>query len=117
MRTFYTDAYEAVRREMTLPHATGCPELEATAILNAVRREPGLRKGPLADHVKVLLGRLRSTDDEKRTLLRCIDCMVYCGYLARYDFSYHLTPSGQRRLEELKALNKDVSVGLILGLY
>jgi len=94
------DLNEYKRLEM-LPHAaSAAPDLEAFVLLDAARRYPGYRKGMLS---AVALGVLGSNLNEDRAMLVYIDSLVGTSCLYRHNFGYYLTPTGEQRIEQLKA--------------
>lgn len=76
-----------------LQSESGMPLLESLVILNAVKTNPGLTKRELSSNARASLG-ADSTEDTK--FLKYIDNLVRVGCLAKYDFRFHLTPSGER---------------------
>lgn len=109
---FFSDIYTQTMREATLPHSPGCPELEAMVLLRICQVEPGFRKSRL---MYELAGRLNKDTSEYRFILRCIDCLTWLKYLAVYDYGYHITPLGLKRLEELKEQTHSAMMDLAMG--
>ena len=78
---------------------SGMPLLESLVLMNVVKTNPGLTKRDLSQAARRDLG-ADVTEDTK--FLKYIDNLVRVGCLAKYDFRFHLTPSGERFYNETR---------------
>lgn len=92
------DVFERSRADMMLPHGVGIPDMEAALMLSIVKSDPGLRKPELVKKTIEALGRPGS---DERLFLHHVDSLMGLSQISRYDFGYHITPTGLRRLDVL----------------
>ena len=93
------DYFEREVKASNSPSGLGVPEFEALVLLAFISGGPGQRKSEVVATTLRLLGRPAS---DERIFLRYVDCLQGLGQVARYDFTYHLTPAGKARIKELR---------------
>jgi len=92
------DFFERAAKNQDLPYGINVPEIETMLLLSIVRRQPNLLKREV---VNFFLELSRKDQNYERLILKYVDTLMDMRYIARYDFRYHLTIPGEKRLREL----------------
>lgn len=99
-QAFQEDFFGREMRTKNLPTGIGVPEFEAAVLLGIISTKPGLQKKEV---VAAALDRLGRSASDERIFLKYVDCLIGLGQVARYDFSYHLTPTGSIRFRQIRS--------------